>query len=120
MASCHRGFFILGSEKGLFRGRTMGKLSGVCAVLLLQMWSVSAVAECRDRDAKAAGDALAKSYFRGNPTIFYPAKVFKRHWPSLHKEVASYVQIGNYKYSIFSLVDLECKARFIKRTRQND
>jgi len=83
------------------------------------LWAFQVAAECRDRDAWAASDTLAKSYFK-SPKIFHPAKVLKRHWPSKHKEVASYVQIGNYKYSIFTLVDLDCQARFIKRTRQND
>ncbi|WP_221798295.1 hypothetical protein [Oceanobacter mangrovi] len=76
-------------------------------------------AECRDYDAKAAADKLAKSYFR-TPQIFHPARVLKVHSPSGLKEVASYVQAADKKYSIFSLIDDNCKASFIKRTRQND
>lgn len=83
-------------------------------------WSRAALAECRDIDAIAAGEALAKSYFNA-PKIFHSGRVLKVHHPSRHKEVSAYVQTGDGRhYSIFSLVDENCQARFIKRTRQND
>ena len=84
------------------------------------VWSSSALAECRDIDAIAAGETLAKSYFNA-PKIFHPGRVLKIHHPSRHKEVSAYVQTADGRhYSIFSLVDENCQARFIKRTRQND
>lgn len=88
----------------------------VLAALIASSW---AVADCRDWDAKAAGDELALSYFR-QAEVFRPARVLKLHHPSRHKEVASYVAVGDKRYSIFSLVDENCRARFIKRTRQGD
>lgn len=76
-------------------------------------------AECRDIDAIAAGEALAQSYFKKSE-IFHRGFVQKVHNPSGHKEVAAYVKTGSLHYSIFSLVDENCQAKFIKRTRQND
>jgi hypothetical protein len=52
--------------------------------------------------------------------IFHPARVLKVHHPSRRKEVASYVKTGEKHYSIFTLIDADCNARFIKRTRQGD
>lgn len=75
---------------------------------------------CRDKDAKAAGDDKALSYFRQKGEIFHPAKVLKVHHPSRFKEVASYVRYGEKHYSIFTLVNTECVAHFRKRTRQGD
>lgn len=81
---------------------------------------VEALPVCADRDAKASSDEKALSYFRKQGEIFHPARVLKRHNTSRHKEVASYVQFGDKKYSIFTVVDIDCRARFIKRTRQGD
>lgn len=78
-----------------------------------------AYAECLDRDAKAAADDKATGYFK-KAEIFHPARVLKVHHPSRRKEVASYVKTGEKRYSIFTLVDDDCNARFIKRTRQGD
>ncbi|MEK9711183.1 MAG: hypothetical protein VW258_01315 [Thalassolituus sp.] len=75
---------------------------------------------CSDFDAKAASDDKALSYFRQQGEIFHPARVLKKHNTSRHKEVASYVRFGEKRYSIFTLVDVDCNARFIKRTRQGD
>lgn len=87
--------------------------------LCLLLVSPSAVALCRDKDAIAAGETLAKSYFK-KAEIFHKGVVKKVHSPSGHKEIAAYVKTGDKRYSIFSVVDESCKARFIKRTRQND
>ncbi len=76
-------------------------------------------AQCRDADAIAAGEGLAQSYFKDSE-VFHRGFVQKVHNPSGHKEVAAYVKTGNKHYSIFSLVDENCQAKFIKRTRQND
>ena len=72
--------------------------------------------ECRDRAAIGASDEFAKSLFR-EADIFHPGKVLKHHHPEARKEIASYVQTGDKKYSIFTLVDAECQAVFRKRTR---
>ena len=82
--------------------------------------AVLALTVCSDRDAKAASDEKALSYFRKQGEIFHPARVLKKHNTSRHKEVASYVKFGEKRYSVFTLVDTDCYARFIKRTRQGD
>ena len=94
-------------------------------LLFLVLASVSSAAVlalpvCSDRDAKAASDEKALSYFRKQGEIFHPARVLKKHNTSRHKEVASYVKFGEKRYSVFTLVDTDCYARFIKRTRQGD
>jgi hypothetical protein len=76
-------------------------------------------ATCRDRDAWAASDALAQSFFK-EVEVFRQARVLKVHHPSRRKEVASYIKAGERRYSIFTLVDEECRATFRKRTRQRD
>lgn len=90
-----------------------------CVLLLLMSFAVPALAECRDRDAIAAGEEKGMSYFR-KAEIFHAGRVMKVHHPSRHKEVAAYVKTGEKRYSIFTLVDENCRARFIKRTRQGD
>lgn len=99
-----------------------GLLPTMCRYLfpvLLLVLSLPATAECRDRDAIAAGEEHARSYFK-KADVFHPGRVLKVHHPSRHKEVAAYVQTGDKRYSIFTLVDENCRARFIKRTRQGD
>ncbi|HBS41478.1 MAG TPA: hypothetical protein DEA26_02270 [Oceanospirillales bacterium] len=91
------------------------------AVLLAAVsLSASALPECRDADAKAASDAKALGFFRRQGEVFRPAKVLKLHLPSRTKEVASYIRVGEKHYSIFTLVNPDCEAHFIKRTRQGD
>lgn len=87
--------------------------------LILLLWPLQSLAQCRDVDAIAAGETLAKSYFK-KAEIFHKGYVQKVHNPSGDKEVAAYVKTGNKHYSIFSVVNENCQARFIKRTRQND
>jgi len=96
------------------------KLSFFFLISLLVSVSVTALPVCSDFDAKAASDDKALSYFRQQGEIFHPARVLKKHNTSRHKEVASYVRFGEKHYSIFTLVDVDCNARFIKRTRQGD
>lgn len=76
-------------------------------------------AECRDLDAMAAANKKAASYFKEGE-VFHPAAVQKVHHPSRKKEIASYIKIGQKRYSIFTLVDENCQVQFRKRTRQND
>ncbi|MCY0963604.1 hypothetical protein [Parathalassolituus penaei] len=87
--------------------------------LMLMLMAMPMQAECRDLDAMAASDKLAKGYFKDG-AVFHPARVLKVHSPSGRKEIASYVKTGDKRYSIFTLVDEDCKARFMKRTRQQD
>ena len=91
----------------------------VVFIMMLLLLSLPALAECRDRDAIAAGETKGKSYFK-EAEIFHAGRVLKVHHPSRHKEVAAYVKTGEKRYSIFTLVDENCRARFIKRTRQGD
>jgi len=81
--------------------------------------SLPVTAMCRDRDAWAAGDTLAQSFFKESE-VFKRARVLKVHHPSKRKEVASYIKTGKRRYSIFTLVDQNCQAVFRKRTRQGD
>lgn len=90
---------------------------GLCFGLLLP--AVYAEAECRDFDAMAAANKKAASYFKEGE-VFHPAAVQKIHHPSRKKEIASYIKIGQKRYSIFTLVDENCQVKFRKRTRQND
>jgi len=94
----------------------------VLFILTALVWlTVPASAEeCRDKEAIAASDAKALSYFRKQGEIFHPARILKVHHPSRLKEVASYVRYGEKHYSIFTLVDAGCSAHFRKRTRQGD
>ena len=88
-------------------------------VMIIAVDVANAEPECNDRDAVVASDTLAKKLFKA-AVVFHPALVLKRHWPSRQKEVASYIQAGEKKYSIYTLVSPDCQAHFIKRTRQND
>ena len=81
--------------------------------------STPAAAMCRDRDAWAASDALALRFFR-EAQVFKQARVLKVHHPSGRKEVASYIQNGDKRYSIFNLVGPDCVAVYRKRTRHGD
>ncbi len=90
----------------------------VVSILLTLLAAVS-YAECRDFDAMAAADKKAKSFYK-NGKVFHPAAIQKIHHPSRKKEVASYIKTGEKHYSIFTLVDHDCKVEFRKRTRQND
>jgi hypothetical protein len=98
------------------------KLSRLFFIFFILPYSVFNEAEpvCSDRDAISASDDKALSYFGKQGEIFHVARVLKVHNPSRHKEVVSYVKVRAKRYSIFTLVDVDCNARFIKRTRQND
>lgn len=91
----------------------------LAVVIVLMASSSMAFAECRDFDAIEAANKKAASYYK-NGTVFHPAVVQKIHHPSRKKEVASYIKTGEKRYSIFTLVDENCKVEFHKRTRQND
>lgn len=81
--------------------------------------SSTTLAMCRDRDAWAAGNDKAQSFFKESE-VFKQARVQKVHHPSRRKEVVSYIKTGEKYYSIFTLVDENCQAVFRKRTRQWD
>ncbi|NRA24737.1 MAG: hypothetical protein HRU08_09745 [Oleispira sp.] len=76
-------------------------------------------AECRDFDAISAANQKAASFFK-KAEVFHPAVIQKIHHPTRKKEVASYIKTGSKRYSIFTLVDHNCKVEFRKRTRQGD
>ncbi len=101
----------------------MSRLSYVFKYLIvigiLGFYGITASAECRDFDAIAAANAKAASYFKDGE-VFHPAVVQKVHNTSGRKEIASYIKTGEKRYSIFTLVDAECKVKFRKRTRQGD
>ncbi|BFM48322.1 hypothetical protein [Marinomonas sp. THO17] len=84
--------------------------------LLVVFSSSFSLAECTDRDAKAASDEAAQKYVAGK--TFKRAMVLKRHLPSKRKEVASYLYVksDDLYYTVFSLVNSKCEAQVIKRT----
>ncbi|MDF1763720.1 MAG: hypothetical protein P1U57_09945 [Oleibacter sp.] len=95
----------------------------VVSVLLFSLLvssEILALPECPDFKAKEASDALALAFFKSQGEVFHPTHVLKKHHPSRDKEVVSYIKNKERYYSIFSLVNADCDARFIKRTRQND
>lgn len=85
-------------------------------VLFTLALSSFAFAECSDFDAKLAADKSAQNYMSGK--TFKKALVLKRHLPSKRKEVASYVYVkaDDLYYTVFSLVNSQCKTKIIKRT----
>jgi len=91
----------------------------IVALAALTVFSTITLAECRDFDAIAAANKKATSYFKGGE-VFHPGAIQKIHHPSRKKEVASYIKTGTKRYSIFTLVDENCKVEFRKRTRQGD
>lgn len=78
-------------------------------------FSASSFAECRDLDAKQAADRVAENYYQGR--VFKPGMVLKKHLPSHRKEVVSYIQRGEYYYSVFLWVDQECQVQIIKQSK---
>jgi hypothetical protein len=91
----------------------------IIALCLCSLFSSISSAQCRDFDAIAAANKKALSFFK-NGEVFHPAVIQKVHNPSGKKEVASYIKVGEKRYSIFNLVDENCKVKFRKRTRQGD
>ncbi len=89
--------------------------SALVATLLSLSFSTNALAECPDYEAKSAADKLSKVFLGKNSSVFQPAVVLKRHHPSRQKEVASYIKAGKQYYTMFSIVNGNCKAFFIKR-----
>lgn len=87
--------------------------------LFLLLSAQISLAECRDLEAIAAANKKAVSYFKQGE-IFHPAVIQKNHHTSGKKEVASYVKVEGKRYSIFTLVDVDCSVSFRKRTRQWD
>jgi len=91
---------------------TLASLLLVSALLA----SASVEAMCRDAQARTASNEKALSYFRKGET-FQAAKILKVHHPSGVREVASYVKNKGMSYVIFTQVNQDCVAKFIKRTR---
>ncbi|MBJ7556897.1 hypothetical protein [Marinomonas spartinae] len=89
-------------------------------LLTLFVSSISQIAiakpKCSDINAIQASNKLAEKLTGGK--VFKEGEVLKVNLPSYTKEVASYIYVkpdGLY-YSIFTLVNTKCVARFIKRT----
>ena len=91
----------------------------IIVILSCSLFSNASFAQCRDFDAIAAANKKALSFFK-NAEVFHPGVIQKVHNPSGKKEVASYIKVGEKRYSIFNLVDENCKVEFRKRTRQGD
>ena len=81
--------------------------------------SYGAEETCNDMASIKAANTLAQSYFQQSK-LFESGRVLKKHSPSRSKEVVSYVKVDERRYSIFTLVDTQCEAQFLKRTRQYD
>jgi hypothetical protein len=91
----------------------------ILVMALSSLFSNAAFSLCRDSAAIAAANQKSMSFFKG-AEVFHPAVIQKIHHPSGKKEVASYIKVGEKRYSIFNLVDGDCKVEFRKRTRQAD
>lgn len=92
-------------------------LSGIfISPLLLAGINQNSNRGCRDHEARSAANDKALGFFK-NAETFLPAKILKVHHPSGVREVASYVVYKNLSYVIFSQVNGDCQAKFIKRTR---
>lgn len=70
--------------------------------------------QCNDYDAKTAANKVSEKLMKGD--VFKEAVVLKIHSPSKRKEVASYILADNLYYTIFSLVNSQCKVQIIKQT----
>lgn len=86
--------------------------SCIVASLLL---SGQVMAECSDRESMEKADAGSKAFLGDETEIFQRAVVLKRHHPGYQKEVASYAKAGGQFYTMFFIIDPNCKAFFIKR-----
>jgi|TARA_R110000744_G_scaffold91327_1_gene177264 hypothetical protein len=78
--------------------------------------SFRAFAECSDFDAKLEADKAAQDLMSGK--TFKSALILKTHLPSKRKEVASYIYVkaDDLYYTVYSLVNSQCKTKIIKRT----
>lgn len=94
-------------------------VSSKALLFLMLSFSLNSFAECRDAAAIDASNKKAMSYFKES-SVFHQGVIQKVHHPSRKKEVASYIKTGQKHYSIFTLVDENCRAVFRKRTRQED
>ncbi|REG85738.1 hypothetical protein [Marinomonas pollencensis] len=87
----------------------------ILALFFILFMSSASWAECSDFEATKAADKVAEKYLKGK--IFQRAEVLKVHSPSKRKEIASYVKSDALYYTIFSLVNSQCKVQIIKRTQ---
>lgn len=87
-----------------------------CLMVFLVLYVPVSMAECRDAQAFGAANDKALSYFK-NGEVFKAAVMQKNHHTSGNKEIASYIKSGDKHYSIFTLVDADCNAKFRKRSR---
>lgn len=105
-----------------FFSKFVSKLASKFVLLLTAFFIFyipGSMAECRDAQAFEAANNKALSYFK-NATVFKAAVVQKNHHTSGNKEVASYIKSADKHYSIFTLIDADCNAKFRKRSRQWD
>lgn len=72
---------------------------------------------CGDLQAARAANEKALSFFQ-DAEVIRRAKILKYHHLSNKREVASYIKTqDNKKYTVFTLVNMQCDTRFIKATR---
>lgn len=91
------------------------KLAHTLCLLLITGFSNFALAECDDYKSKQLADEGSIAFLGKGTEIFQQATVLKRHHPSHQKEVASYAKAGGRYYTMFFIINNDCKAFFIKR-----
>lgn len=94
---------------------TAGTVALLTILLTTLLYASPSFAECSDGKAKVAANELSIAFLGKKSELFQPAVVLKRHHPSKQKEVASYVKAGSQYYTMFSIVNAQCQAAFIKR-----
>lgn len=92
--------------------KTNTRLWGLFFMLIM---SSPSWAECSDFDATNAANKVAEKYLKGK--VFHRAEVLKVHRPSKRKEIASYIKTDTLYYTIFTLVNNQCKVQIIKQTQ---
>ncbi len=90
------------------------KFNSLLFLLMFMLLSPFAFAECSDYESMMQADKGSKAFLGRDTEIFQRAVVLKRHHPSHQKEVASYAKAGGQYYTMFFIIDNNCKAFYIK------
>ncbi|SEI37338.1 hypothetical protein SAMN05421831_10124 [Allopseudospirillum japonicum] len=89
----------------------------LCIILGLSFVKQGYAQNCDDLQAARVANEKALSFFQ-DAEVIRRAKILKYHHLSNKREVASYVKTkDNKKYTVFTLVNMQCNTRFIKATR---
>lgn len=90
------------------------KFNSLLFSLVFMAISGTVFAECGDYRSMQEADKGSIAFLGKDTEIFQRAVVLKRHHPSHQKEVASYAKAGGKYYTMFFIIDNNCKAFYIK------